>query len=103
MKVSANYTKTTSWNTKELAAGSKIEGEYIKKETFDGNYGAVTKYVIKSNGEFFGIFGSASLDRQFANIPEGAYVWVEFKGVETTKAGRTVKVYVVEYDPDYQA
>lgn len=103
MKVSANYIKTISWNTKDITAGEKLEGEFVKTETFEGNYGEVTKYIIKHEGEYYGVFGSASLDRQFKNIKEGSYVWIEFKGTETTKQGRTVKVYTVEYDPEYQA
>ncbi|MBO5854297.1 MAG: hypothetical protein J6Q61_06135 [Bacteroidales bacterium] len=104
MKVSANYIKTTPWNTKDIAEGEKLEGVFVKTETFDGKFGEVTKYVIKSEGDYYGVFGTASLNRQFKNIPEGSYVWIEFKGTQPTKDGsKTVKVYTVEYDPEYQA
>lgn len=91
---------TTTWN-KNLSAGAKIEGRYIKKETFEGNYGTTDKYIIETDdGEKLGVFSSASLARQFKNIPEGSYVWIEYKGEETSKNGRPVKVYEVEYDDE---
>jgi len=94
---------TTTWN-KNLDAGAKIEGVYLKKEIFDGKYGQAEKYVIETaDGEKMGVFSSASLANQFKNIPEGSYVWVEYKGEEITKSGRPVKVYEVSYDDEYQA
>ena len=93
---------TNTWN-KNLTAGAKLEGRYLKKEEVDGNYGTTDKYVIETPaGELMGVFASASLARQFKNIPLNSYVWIEFKGEETTKSGRPVKVYTVEYDDEYQ-
>lgn len=91
---------TNTWN-KDLTIGDKLEGVYIKKEIFDGKYGSTEKYVIDVNGEKFGVFSSASLANQFKNIPEGSYVWIEYKGEETSKNGRPVKVYEVEYDDEF--
>lgn len=91
---------TTTWN-KDLTIGATLEGRYIKKETFDGQYGQTEKYVIETQtGEKMGVFSSASLARQFAQIPEGAYVWIEYKGEENSRNGRPVKVYSVEYDDE---
>lgn len=93
---------TKTWN-KDLEKGATIEGIYLKKEVFDGKFGASEKYVIEDmNGEKWGIFSSASLANQFKNIPEGSYVWVEYKGEETSKNGRPVKVYSVDYDDEYK-
>lgn len=93
---------TKTWN-KDLEKGASIEGVYIKKEVFDGKFGESEKYIIKdANGENWGIFSSASLANQFKNIPEGSYVWVEYKGEETSKNGRPVKVYSVDYDDEYK-
>lgn len=93
---------TKTWN-KDLEKGATIEGIYLKKEVFDGKFGASEKYVIEdANGEKWGIFSSASLANQFKNIPEGSYVWVEYKGEETSKNGRPVKVYSVDYDDEYK-
>lgn len=92
---------TTTWN-KDLQPGATLEGVYVKKEVFDGQYGQAEKYVIDKDGEMFGVFSSASLSNQFKNIPEGSYVWIEYKGEEVSKNGRPVKVYVVEYDDEYQ-
>lgn len=93
---------TKTWN-KDLEKGASIEGVYIKKEVFDGKFGESEKYIIKDeNGENWGIFSSASLANQFKNIPEGSYVWVEYKGEETSKNGRPVKVYSVDYDDEYK-
>lgn len=93
---------TETWN-KDIKPGDTIEGVYEKKEVFTGRYGESIKYVINSSGKKLGIYGSASLNRQFKNVPEGSYVWVEFKGEETSKNGQQVKIYVVEYDDDYVA
>lgn len=91
---------TKTWN-KDLEPGATIEGKYIKKETYDGNYGRTEKYVIETKeGEKFGVFSSASLANQFMNVPEGSYVWITYKGEETSKNGRPVKVYEVDYDDE---
>lgn len=91
---------TTTWN-KDLTAGATLEGIYVKKETFEGQYGKAEKYVIKTKGgEMMGVFSSASLANQFKNVPEGSYVWITYKGEETSKNGRPVKVYEVEYDDE---
>lgn len=93
---------TKTWN-KDLEKGATIEGIYIKKEVFDGKFGESEKYIIEdANGEKWGIFSSASLANQFKNIPEGSYIWVEYKGEETSKNGRPVKVYAVDYDDEYK-
>lgn len=96
-KKAIEFTKT--WN-KDLKPGDTIEGKYVKKEIYEGNFGQTEKYIIDVNGEMFGVFSSASLERQFKNVPEGSYVWITYKGEETTKTGRPVKVYEVEYDDE---
>lgn len=94
--------QTTTWN-KNLVINDTLEGVYIKKENFDGKFGQTEKYIIEKNdGEKMGVFSSASLARQFNNIPEGSYVWLTYKGEETSKNGRPVKVYDVEYDDEYK-
>ena len=91
---------TKTWN-KDLTPGATVEGKYIKKETFEGQYGPTEKYVIETpTGELLGVFSSASLSNQFKNVPEGSYVWITYKGEETSKNGRPVKVYEVEYDDE---
>ena len=90
-RTSANKTiiKTVTWN-KDLKVGDALEGYYVGKEVFEGQYGETN----------YGVYGSASLDRQFKNIPEGVYVWITFDGNVTSKNGRTVKQYTVDYDPE---
>lgn len=92
--------KTTTWN-KDLKKGDKLEGLYVRKEVFEGKYGETTKYVIKNEDGDFGVYSSASLDRQFKNIPQGSYVWIEYDGEVTSTNGRPVKAYIVEYDDEY--
>lgn len=99
---SENYEKTTTWNT-NLTIGDKLEGVYTSKEEFEGNYGQTIKYVIDANGTKYGVYGSASLNRQFNKIPTGSYVWLEYTGETTSQNGRIVKTYKVEYDDEYQA
>lgn len=92
---------TDTWN-KDLNPGDKIEGVYTKKEMIKTQFGESEKYVIVTpDDKKMGVFSSASLERQFANVPEGSYVWIEYKGEETSKNGRPVKSYIVEYDDEY--
>lgn len=91
---------TKTWN-KDLEPGATLEGRYIKKEVFDGKFGTTEKYVIEvEGGEKLGVYSSASLVNQFKNIPEGSYVWITYKGEETSKNGRPVKVFEVDYDDE---
>ena len=100
---SATFEKTTTWNT-NLMTGATLEGIYETKEEFEGNYGQTIKYVINApDGIKYGVYGSASLNRQFAKIPAGSYVWIEYTGETTSKNGRIVKTYNVDYDDEYQA
>ena len=99
----STYEKTTTWNT-NLNIGDKLEGVYQSKDEFEGNFGLTTKYVIKAqDGTLYGVYGSASLNRQFSKIPTGSYVWLEYTGETTSQNGRIVKTYNVDYDDDYQA
>lgn len=94
------YVETVTWN-KGIEAGAKLEGKYVSSETFIGNFGETTKYVIEGNdGVTYGVYGSATINRQFKNIPEGSYVWIEYKGEGTTKSGRSVKLYDIDYDTE---
>lgn len=89
-----------TWN-KNLEVGAKIEGRYIKKEVLKTQYGISEKYIIETpEGKKIGIFSSASLMRQFANVPEDAYIWVEYKGEVVSRNGRPVKSFIVEYDDE---
>lgn len=100
---SANFEKTTTWNT-NLSIGDKLEGVYESKEEFEGNFGLTIKYVITgTDGTKYGVYGSASLNRQFSKIPEGSYVWIEYTGETISTNGRTVKTYTVDYDDEYKA
>lgn len=93
----------TTWNSKDIEAGETLEGVYTKKEEVEGNFGTRSKYIIETTaGEKFGVFATKSLERQFAGIPLNSYVWITYKGVETTKRGFSIKVYEVEYDDEYQ-
>lgn len=105
MRKSANQTfeKTVTWNT-NLNIGDKLEGVYLTKEEFEGNFGSTVKYVIlAADGTKYGVYGSASLNRQFARIPEGSYVWIEYTGETTSQNSRIVKTYTVDYDDEYKA
>ena len=91
---------TETWN-KDLAPGATLEGRYIKKEVVKTQFGESAKYVIETpDGKKMGVFSSAALVRQFNNVPEGSYVWIEYKGEEQSKNGRPVKSYTVEYDDE---
>lgn len=99
-----SFEKTTTWNT-NLAIGDKLEGVYETKEEFKGKFDGLTiKYVVVApDGVKYGVYGSASLNRQFALIPTGSYVWIEYTGETTSQNGRIVKTYTVDYDDEYKA
>lgn len=91
---------TKIWN-KDLNVGDSIEGIYRSKEIVKGQFGETEKYNIEiDGGELIGIYATASLERQFANVPEGSYVWVTYNGETTSKNGRTVKDFSVDYDDE---
>lgn len=103
MRKSANqtFTETTTWNNKALEPGATLEGKYIGTDVFDGQFGETTKYIIEdNNGTKWGVYSSASLSRQFKKIPEGSYVWIEYVGLVTSKNGRNVKQFNVDYDDE---
>lgn len=96
------YTKTVTWNDGNIVAGATLEGDYIdcEKYTYEGK--DKIKYVIKdADGVEYGVYGSAVLNRLFANIPVGAHVWIEFKGKGTTSKGNPLNLYSVEFDPEF--
>lgn len=100
---STTYEQTTTWNT-NLTIGDKLEGVYERKEEFDYEGTHYIKYVVTaSDGVKYGVYGSASLNRQFANIPVGSYVWIEYNGETISKKGRTVKVFTIDFDDEYKA
>ena len=92
------FEKTPIWNTKDIKEGEEIEGIYKGCETFNGKFGVTKKYVVEVDGENWGIYGSASLDRQFALVNPGTKVYVTYKGMTNSKNGRQVKDYLVEID-----
>lgn len=92
--------QTKTWN-KDLAPNATLEGKYVKKEVFTGKFGDTEKYIIETpEGEKMGVYSSFSLFDQFKNVPEGSYVWITYVGEETSKNGRPVKVYDVDYDDE---
>ena len=100
MSATKNTIKTEAWN-KDLSEGASLEGYFVGKEVFEGQYGETTKYIIEDvNGKNWGVYSSASIDRQFKNVPEGCFVWITFEGNVTSKNGRTVKQYTIDYDPE---
>lgn len=98
---SKNYIETTIWNQEDVE-GAVLEGRYVTSDTFLNKQGKQTiKYIIEGkDGVMYGIFGTVALNRLFQNIPEGAYVWVTYKGKQPTKNGFQVKLFEVEYDDE---
>ena len=98
---SATPTYNITWNTKDLTEGSTLEGYFIDTAIVSGQYGQKSKYVIETkDGTLYDVFSTATLERQFKNIPVGVYVWITFDGETKSKNGRTVKLYTVDYDDE---
>lgn len=99
---SESYEKTIAWNT-NLNVGDKLEGVYEDKEEFEYDGSHKIKYVIAAgDGNKYGVYGTAVLNRLFSRIPTGSYVWIEYTGKSTTQKGRSVHTFNVEYDDEYQ-
>lgn len=99
---SKTYIKTTTWN-QNLEPGATLEGRYIANDSIKSKFDNkdVIKYIIEApDGTNYGVFGTTSIERQFANIPVGSYVWITYKGEEPTKNGRTVKAFDIDYDDE---
>lgn len=91
---------TLTWN-KDLKVGDTIEGIFEKEEVYQGQYGESKKYIIVTkDGQKHGVYGTASLDRQFNNVPEGVLVKITYKGEVSSKSGRPVKNFLVEFDDE---
>lgn len=94
-----------TWN-KNLEMGATLEGYFVKKEIYQSKFGPTEKYIIeKPDKTRVAVYSSASLQSQFSNIPELSYVWIAYKGEETSKSGRPVKAFDIDYDDElkYQA
>ena len=89
-----------TWN-KDLKEGATLEGYYTDKTIVSGQYGDNIKYTIETpDGTLYDVFATASLERQFKNVPEGCYVWISYDGEVKSKNGRTVKQFTVDYDDE---
>lgn len=111
MRKSASDKRTKLENVetwgKNVNVGDKLEGVYTDREDFPSNFeeGKTNhRYIIKDNaGVLHGIYSTTVIDRNFEEIPLNSYVWIEYIGDTTTKKGRTVKLFNVDYDDEYQA
>ena len=77
--------------------GDKHEGIYSGTRSLDPQYKPlfiVGDKLVKS---------TAQIERAFATIPVGSYVWLEFKGKVAIKGGKTINTFKIENDPDLKA
>lgn len=102
--IATTYEDIPVWNKKgELKIGDKVEGFYIEHQTFTSKFGDGDSYIIlKEDDSKAKLMGQADIKRKFASIPEGSYVWVEYKGLVETDNG-PMKEYIIEFDPELKA
>lgn len=92
-------------NWKNIEAGTKFVGNYVKRLEFDSNYkdanGLPKKnisYVIETiDGKESCLTGTASLNKTFEKINIGQPVSVEFKGKVDLGKGRSAYDFGVKY------
>lgn len=91
---------TVAW---DFNVTKTLEGIYLRKEVVDSKFGKENnKYIIETPDHVIvGLFGSATLDRQFKAVPEGAYVWVTFNGKRDLGGGKSLNLYDVEFDDEF--
>jgi len=79
------------------AEGDKHEGVYSGIQVLDPQYKPLFKVGDKL------VKPTAQIERAFATIPVGSYVWIEFKGKVSIKGGKTMNTFKIENDPDLKA
>ena len=111
MRKSASDNRTKLENVeawgKGLNVGDTIEGVYMACEEFQSKFDpnrTTYRYIIKdTSGVLHGVYSTAVIDRVFKDIPLNSYVWIEYQGEAPTKSGRTVRLFKIDYDDEYQA
>ena len=71
--------------------GDKHEGVYTGQRQLDPQYKAL--YIV---GDKL-VPAKKQVETAFANISIGSYVWLEFKGKEAIKGGKTVNNFTIEF------
>lgn len=97
----SKYSGLDTWNKKgEIKEGDTLEGYYIDREEFNTKFGDMVVFIIEKNdGQLIKVTGQADIKGKFEDIPRGAHVWIEFKGLTETKNG-AMKTYQIDYDDE---
>ena len=97
----SKYSGLDTWNKKgEIKEGDTLEGYYIDREEFNTKFGDMVVFIIEKNdGQPIKVTGQADIKGKFEDIPRGAHVWIEFKGLTETKNG-AMKTYQIDYDDE---
>ena len=97
----SKYSGLETWNKKgEIKEGDTLEGYYIDREEFNTKFGDMVVFIIEKNdGQPIKVTGQADIKGKFEDIPRGARVWIEFKGLTETKNG-AMKTYQIDYDDE---
>lgn len=78
----------------QLEVGDGISGRYIEKlENIGPNKSNV--YVIESNGQRIGLWGSTVIDSKFERITIGKVVAVAYAGIGKSKMGKSYKDFKI--------
>ena len=95
------YQDLDTWNKKgQLKEGDFLEGYFVDKEEFTTKHGDMIVYIIAiEKNSLVKIVGQTDIKNKFDEIPMGAHVWVEFKGLTETKNG-AMKTYEISYDDE---
>ena len=95
------YSELSTWNKKgEIKEGDTLEGYYYDKEQFNTTYGEMVIFVIqKLDNTLIKLTGQSDIKNKFNDIPQGAHVWIEYKGITETKNG-AMKTYQIDFDDE---
>ena len=75
--------------------GDSIQGVLINKQENAGKYDGNAYYIENSEGTSL-IFGTSVLDNRMKLVSIGDEVKIEYKGLDETKNGDEVKMFVVQ-------
>lgn len=85
--------------------GTTLTGHYLGSEVIEINGDPATKHSFKVGDKIISPLGSADLNRQLANVPDGVMTRVTYLGKKSVKSAKLKKTfqmnsYSVEVDED---
>lgn len=92
------FKKVQASQSYQFVEGIPLEGKIVSRESGKGQDGKSTLYNLSTAAGAVTFWGSAVLDNNLKNIPDGVLVRITYLGMAKGKAGRNYKNYSIEVD-----